>query len=101
MSLKLLPDLEDLLEGLGISGIGTIVLLSVMLPGVSTVVKPMAKAAIKGGLILYEKNKGAIAKVGRTWGDIVAEARAELIEERGKILEFAPRSSEITPVSET
>jgi hypothetical protein len=100
MSLKLLPDLEDLLEGLGLSGIATIVLLSVILPGVSEVAKPIAKAAIKGGMILYEKNKGAIAKVGKTWGDIVAEARAELVEEQGKILESAAGSSEIAPISE-
>ncbi|MCX7595066.1 MAG: DUF5132 domain-containing protein [Fischerella sp.] len=93
MSLKLLPDLEDLLEGLGLSGIATIVLLSVILPGVSEIAKPIAKAAIKGGMILYEKNKDAIAKVSKTWRDIVAEAKAELVEEQEKILESAAGSS--------
>ncbi|GEM_PF-2175993 len=100
MSVKLLPDLEDLLEGLGLSGIATIVLLSVILPGVSEVAKPIAKATIKRGIILYEKNKGAIAKVGKAWGEIVAEARAEFVEEQGVILESTADSSEVALIGE-
>lgn len=87
MSLKLLPDLEDLLEGLGLSGIMTIALVSVVLPGVSKVAKPFAKEVIKGGIVLYEKNQGAVTRISRTWGDIVAEVRAELSTEQGNILE--------------
>ncbi|GAB1540335.1 hypothetical protein NUACC21_30040 [Scytonema sp. NUACC21] len=93
MSLKLLPDFEELLEGLGFSGIATIALLSVVLPGVSGVAKPIAKATIKGGMILYEKNKGAIAKVGKTWRNLIDEAKAELAEEQGRIVRSAVRSS--------
>ncbi|WP_420093776.1 DUF5132 domain-containing protein, partial [Fischerella thermalis] len=33
---------------------------------------------IKGAILFYEKNKEAIAELGDTWDDIVAEARAEL-----------------------
>jgi capsid protein len=45
------------------------------------VLKPAAKAAIKGGLVLYEKGKETFAEVGEVVEDIVAEAKAELDEE--------------------
>ncbi len=37
---------------------------------------------VKGGIVLYEKGKGVVAEVGERFEDIVAEARAELAEER-------------------
>jgi hypothetical protein len=42
----------------------------------------IAKAMVKGGIILYEKGKGVIAEVGERFEDILAEAKAELAEER-------------------
>ncbi len=72
----------DLLEDVGpaglVAGIGAVILLPV-LAGVG---KPLAKAAIKGGIALYEKSKGAIAEAGEVFEDLVAEARAELAEEQ-------------------
>jgi hypothetical protein len=80
MSVKLVPEFEDLVEDLGIPGIAAIVLLPVMVPVAAGVAKPIAKAAIKGGIVLYEKGKGVIAEVGETLEDIVSEAKAELAE---------------------
>jgi hypothetical protein len=87
MSIKLLPDLEDLVEGLGIPGIAAVVLLPVIVPGVGKVVKPMAKAAIKGGIFLYEKGKGAFSEVGETLEDLIAEAKSEIAEAQENQLE--------------
>lgn len=52
MAAKFVPKLEEIVEGLGIPGIAAIVLLPVLVPVVAGVGKPLAKAAIKGGIIL-------------------------------------------------
>ncbi|MGK7885297.1 MAG: DUF5132 domain-containing protein [Crocosphaera sp.] len=74
--------LKDIAEDLGIPGITAIVLLPVLIPVAGKAAKPIAKATIKGGVVLYEKGKGVIANVGETFEDIVAESLAELAEER-------------------
>jgi hypothetical protein len=75
-------DIKDIAEDLGVSGIAAIVLLPVLIPVAGKAVKPLAKATIKGGVILYEKGKGVIANVGEALEDLVAESLAELVEER-------------------
>ncbi len=82
MDLKnFMPDLEDVVEDLGIPGVAAIVLLPVLIPvAAGKVGKPLAKATIKGGIVLYEKGKGVVAEVGETLEDLVAEAKAELAE---------------------
>ena len=86
-----IPDLEDVVEDLGIPGVAAIVLLPVLIPvAAGKVGKPLAKATIKGGIVLYEKGKGVIAEVGETLEDLVAEAKAELAEpEADEIAEAA------------
>jgi hypothetical protein len=84
MAPKFVPELEEIVEGLGVPGIAAIVLLPVLVPVVAGVGKPLAKAAIKGGIVLYEKGKGVIAEVGETLEDLVAEAKAELAETQSK-----------------
>jgi hypothetical protein len=80
------PKIVDFVEDAGapgiIAGIGAVLLAPVVIPVVAGVGKPIAKSLIKGGLNLYERSKGAFAEIGETWEDIVAEARAELAEER-------------------
>ncbi|MEM8831130.1 MAG: DUF5132 domain-containing protein [Cyanobacteria bacterium P01_G01_bin.19] len=66
-------------------GMGVAVLTPVALP----LLKPVAKAAIKSGVGLYEKTKGAIAETGEVIGDIVAEAKAEVASERAEKLSLA------------
>ena len=90
MALKnFMPDIEDIAEDLGVPGIAAIVLLPVLVPvAAGKVGKPLAKATIKSGIVLYEKGKGVIAEVGETFEDIVAEAKAELAEaEASKVAE--------------
>ena len=83
MDLKhFIPDVEDVVEDLGVPGIAAIVMLPVLIPvAAGKVGKPLAKATIKGGIVLYEKGKGVIAEVGESLEDLIAEAKAELVEE--------------------
>lgn len=80
MSVKLVPEFEEIAEGLGVPGIAAIVLLPVLVPVAAGVGKPVAKAMIKGGIVLYEKGRGVVAQVGETLEELVAEAKAELAE---------------------
>ncbi|MBD2343914.1 DUF5132 domain-containing protein [Anabaena subtropica] len=82
MSIKLLPDLGDLAEGLGITGIVGIVLVPIFLPVIGGVGRPIAKAVVKSGIALYERNKETIEELKENWEDIIAEAKAEVGEER-------------------
>ncbi|MFP4007065.1 MAG: DUF5132 domain-containing protein [Spirulinaceae cyanobacterium] len=59
-------------------GVGAVVLAPSVLP----ILKPVTKAAIKTGVVFYEKTKGAIAESGEVLGDMVAEAKAEIAAEQ-------------------
>ena len=91
MDLKhFMPDVEDIVEDLGVPGIAAIVMLPVLIPvAAGKIGKPIAKATIKGGIVLYEKGKGVIAEVGESLEDIIAEAKAELAEEAAEAEELA------------
>lgn len=85
------PKITDFVEDAGapgiIAGIGAVILAPVLIPVVAGVGKPLVKSVIKGGLVAYEKTKGAFAELGETWEDIVAEARAEIAESKQPVLE--------------
>jgi len=69
----------NIVTGLAI-GIGTALFAPQVIPALAGVVKPLAKAAIKGSLVLYEKSKEAFSEVGEMMEDIVAEVKAEMAE---------------------
>lgn len=69
-------DKGNILTGLAI-GVGSAILGPVVIPALAGVAKPLAKAAIKGGLALYDRSKETIAEVQEMVDDLVAEARAE------------------------
>lgn len=79
---------EDMFEDLGpggiAAGIGAVVLAPVLIPAVTKVGKPVAKAAIKGGIVAYERSRGFFAEAGEVFEDMVAEARVELAEDQAK-----------------
>jgi hypothetical protein len=62
-------------------GVGAAILAPVLVPALSQIVRPAAKAAIKGGYVLYQRGREQVAELGQLTEDIVAEARAELEEE--------------------
>lgn len=75
-------DFVDDFPGGWVVGIGAVLLSPIVAPMVAKAGKPLAKAAIKNGLRLYEESKGAIAEAGEVLEDWIAEAQAELAEER-------------------
>lgn len=83
MSFKL-DDLGDFVEEFGLPGlaigVGAIVLAPILGPALAKAGKPAAKAVVKGGIVLYEKTKGAFAEAKESLEDIVAESKAELAE---------------------
>jgi hypothetical protein len=65
-----------------IAGIGAAILAPLVIPALANIGKPLAKTAVKGGLVFYEKTKEVFAEAGELFEDIVAESRAELAEEK-------------------
>jgi Protein of unknown function (DUF5132) len=59
-------------------GAGAALVLPNLLPAVLRASKPVVKAAIKGGLLVYAKGREAFAEAGEVAEDIYAEARSEL-----------------------
>ncbi|MBH8556156.1 DUF5132 domain-containing protein [Nostocaceae cyanobacterium CENA357] len=96
MALKMIPELDEVVEGLGVPGIAAIVLLPVIIPAVGGISKSLTKATIKGGIVLYEKGKGVIAEVGENFEDIIAEAKAELAEQHTSNIEPASTEEEVS-----
>ena len=71
----------NIITGLAI-GIGAAVLSPAVISAVAGVAKPLAKAAIKGGIMVYEKGREVVAEAGEVVEDIVAEVKAEMTEEQ-------------------
>lgn len=71
--------IEDLFKGNAVTavavGLGAVLLAPTLLPAVGSVLRPAAKAVIKGGLILYRET---VSDIGEVASDLIAEARAEL-----------------------
>ncbi len=70
----------NIVSGLAI-GIGSAVIAPMIIPALSKVAKPLAKAAIKSGLLLYETGKERFAEVSEVVDDLVAEAKSEIAAE--------------------
>jgi exopolyphosphatase/pppGpp-phosphohydrolase len=73
-------------------GIGTVVLA----PTLASLLKPVAKATLKTGVVVYEKTKSTLAETGEVVADIVAEAKAEVAAEQAKQV-AATNTVDVTP----
>lgn len=62
-------------------GAGIVLLAPIVLPILGSIIKPIAKAAIKGVLVTYEGARVAIAEAKESLEDMTAEAKAEMAEE--------------------
>lgn len=51
---------------------------ALLAPTVFSLLKPVAKATLKTGIIISEKTKATIAEAGEMMGDLVAEAKMEI-----------------------
>jgi hypothetical protein len=78
--------IEDMFKGNIVTGlvvgIGALIFAPVVASAAAGMLKPVAKAGIKGGLRLYESGKESIAGVGEAVDDLLAEAKSELHREK-------------------
>lgn len=68
---------NKMITGLAV-GIGAALLAPVIVPIATSILRPLAKSVIKGGILLYEKGRETGAELAETLEDLVAEARSEL-----------------------
>jgi 5,10-methylene-tetrahydrofolate dehydrogenase/methenyl tetrahydrofolate cyclohydrolase len=66
----------NIVTGLAI-GVGATILVPLVVPAVGGILRPAAKAMIKGGIVVYDWGRQAVAEVSEAAGDMAAEARAE------------------------
>lgn len=62
-------------------GVGIVLLAPIVLPVIGSIVKPILKAGIKGGLVAYEGIRVAFAEAKESLEDLTAEAKAEIAAE--------------------
>ncbi|BBA35901.1 uncharacterized protein sS8_3969 [Methylocaldum marinum] len=67
---------NDLAKGVAL-GLGVVAAGVVLAPAL----RPAARAAVKTGILLFEKGREWTAEAGETFEDLVAEVRAELAEQ--------------------
>ncbi|MGQ4648235.1 DUF5132 domain-containing protein [Lyngbya aestuarii] len=75
-------DLGDFVEELGVPGlfigVGAVILAPIFGPTLAKVGKPLAKSAMKAGIIAYGKSKVIFAEAGEAFQELLAESKAEL-----------------------
>ncbi len=80
--------LEDVADTIGVpglvAGVSAVILAPLLIPAVAKVGKPIARAAIKGSIVAYQKAKGVVDEAGEVFEDLVAEAKVELAEQSEK-----------------
>jgi len=76
---------DEVFEGFGSSwassvlvGVGIALAAPIVVPGLAAGMRPLAKAVLKGGIMLYDKGVEMVAEAGEQLSDLVAEVRAEL-----------------------
>lgn len=62
------------------AGAGIVLLTPVVVPLVTSILRPIAKNVIKGSLLVYDKTKTAVVETKESIEDVAAEAKAELQE---------------------
>jgi len=78
---------EDLFKGGNIGtgvafGVGMAVVGPLLTPLVGGVLRPVAKTAIKAGLLAYDAGREGLMRLNEATGDIVGEAQAEMERDR-------------------
>ncbi len=78
--------LDDLFSSNAVTGMaiaaGATLLAPVVLPLLAGVTRPLARTALKSGIIVYEKTRETVAELGEAFDDLVAEAKAELARQQ-------------------
>lgn len=66
----------------------------VLIPAIRRGSRPLAKSLIKGGILLYEKSREAVASAGEMMEDVVAEVRAETQQHGAAMADFPAEEEE-------
>jgi hypothetical protein len=76
---------DSVVDGFGSSwvpnvllGVGVALVAPVVVPALAAGMRPLAKAVIKGGIMVYDKGAEALAEAGEQLSDLMAEVRSEL-----------------------
>jgi hypothetical protein len=88
----------DTAKGVAI-GVGIALLAPVALAGLAGVGRPAARAAVKAGLLMYEKGLETAAELGEILEDLVAEAEAEIEADRAAQSEVGDAPSSVAETS--
>ncbi len=67
---------NNVAAGVGIAFAAT-VLAPILIPAMGRIGRPLTKSLVRGGMLMYEKGREAIAVAGESVEDIMAEIRAE------------------------
>lgn len=81
---------NDLARGVAL-GMSAALVAAAAIPVVVSVTRPLARAAIKSGLLMLEKGREAMSEAGEHFEDLVAEVKAEMVADR----EFSVASSTV------
>ncbi|WP_447984053.1 DUF5132 domain-containing protein [Nitrospira sp. Nam74] len=60
--------------------IGAVLVAPTLVPALGSALRPLAKAVVKAGVTVYDSAKDFVAEAGEEMSDMVAEARAEMVE---------------------
>jgi len=69
------------------AAVAATVLAPVLIPAIKRGSRPFAKSLVKGGIMLYEKGREAVASAGEMVEDVVAEVRAEAQEKEAAVMQ--------------
>jgi hypothetical protein len=68
---------DDLIKGAAI-GVGLALLVPVAVAALAPVLKPLARSALRTGVMAYEKGRETLEELGETLEDVKAEVEDEL-----------------------
>ena len=77
---------NDLARGAAL-GISAAFVAFAAIPLIVTATRPLARVALKTGLLALEKGREAISEAGEHLEDLVAEVKAEMVADRESIVE--------------
>jgi len=75
----------DIWTGVAV-GVGLLV-APVLIPMVASAARPLLKAALKGGFLVYEKAREVVAEVTETAEDLMEEVKSEVRTELAQVKE--------------
>ncbi|MGD8911713.1 MAG: DUF5132 domain-containing protein [Candidatus Thiodiazotropha sp.] len=89
---------NDIAKGVAL-GAGLALAVPALVATLWPVMRPVARSAIKAGLIAYEKGREGIAELSEEFEDLIAETQEELradrmANENGSVVESAPSPSD-------